>query len=304
MKKLTIICLLCLFPTLSISAFGQGDVTSGGQPQIDNMVNDAISKIGDSIVHTDSSIEKIAIWSLETGQNDIIDANSIEEKLTLALIKAESYRRFSVIDRIALETQAEEHNLTFSKVFDRRKMMEIGKAIDVHGFVYGSVALVDDKLVFNLKLIGTEIGLIVWADEIEGQDKDFLERLQQEQIEVQQVIERQSALKRLKSSNKAALESLILPGLGQFYIEDSSRATTYLFIEAISLVVVTQAALANDDSADTRKFIGMGIIGLNHFVSALDAAIFTERRNRRIKKRYNLAFVTYSQKQVRFTYKF
>jgi len=305
MKKLTIICLLCLLSTLTASAFGQSDVTSQSQPQIDNMVNDAISKIVESIVQTDPSIKNIAIWNLETGQDDIINTNLIEEKLTIALIKADNYQRFKVIDRLALEIRTEKYNLTLSKVFDRRKMMEIGKAIDIHGFINGSIALVDNKLVFNLKLINTDTGLITWADEIEGQDQALIKRLQQEQIEVQRVLERQAALKRLKSGAKATLESLVLPGFGQFYIEDNSRAATYLFIEVMSWGVVTHAVwVATDDSADARKFIGIGIIGLNHLVSALDASISTERYNRRIKERYNLSFMAYPQKQVKFTYKF
>jgi len=304
MKKLTIICLLCLFSALIESVFAQSDVTSHEQPQIDNMFDDAITKIGKSIVQINPSIKRIAIWNLETGQGDIINTILIEEKLTNVLIKAETYRRFEVIDRQMLETWAKEDNLTLPKVFDRKKMVEIGKAMEIHGFIYGSIALVDNKLVFNLKLIDTDTGLIIWVDEIEGQDQFLIKRLQQEQIEVQQVLERQIALKRLKSSTKAALESVVLPGLGQLYIEDSSRAATYLFIEAISWVVVTQAILATDNSADTRKFIGMGMIGLNHFVSALDAAMFTERRNHRIKERYNLSVMAYPQKRVKFTYKF
>ena len=325
MKKLTIICLFCLLSTLTASAFGQGDATSFSQPQIDNMVDDAVSKIVESIVQTDSSIKKIAIWNLETGQSDIIDTGLIEEKLTIALIKAGGYRRFDVIDRSSLEIQAEEHNLALSRVFDRRKMIEVGKTIGIDGFIYGSIALVDEVLVFNLKLINSDTGSFAWADEIKGQDQSLIERRQQEQIETQQALERQTALKRLKSGDKATLESLVLPGLGQFYIEDSSRAITYLFIEAISWGIFTQAVLATDDSADTRKFVGIGMVVLNHFVSAFDAAISTERHNRRIKerynlsnflykrnfnqrnkrfKRYNLSFTIYPQKQVKFSYKF
>lgn len=303
MKKFTITFLLFLLPTLTASVFGQTDVISYSQPQIDNMVDDAISKIVESISQTDPSIKMIAIWNLETGQNNV-DINLIEQKLTIGLIRVGSYRRFDVIDRPALEIQAEEHDLTLSRVFDRRKMMEVGKIIGIHGFIYGSIALVDDKLVFNLKLVNTDTGSFAWADEIKGEDLALIERLQQEQIETQQALERQTALKRLKSGTKATLESLALPGLGQFYIEESSRAVTYLFIEAISWGVVIQAALADDNSADTRKFIGIGMIGLNHFVSALDAVIFTERHNRRIKDQYNISFMAYPRKQVMFTCRF
>ena len=140
MKKFTIICLLCLFSTSAVSVFGQSDVTSQDQPQIDNMVDDAISKIIESIMQADQSIKNVAIWNLETGQNDIINTSLVEEKLTVALIKAGGYQRFKVVDRQALEMRAEKYNLPLPKVFDRRKMIEIGKAINIDGFIYGSIA--------------------------------------------------------------------------------------------------------------------------------------------------------------------
>jgi len=304
MKKIKRLIIIFTLFTLTSSVFAQSNSNLNSQPRVDNMLDDAISKIVTSITQTDPSIKKIAIWNLETGQSEIIDTSLIEEKLTIALIRAGGYRRFEVIDRPALEIQAEKHNLKLLRVFDRRKMMEIGQAINIHGFVYGSVALVDDKLVFNLKLINTDTGAFVWADEIVGQDQEYIEKIQQEQVDIQKALERQTALKELKSEAKATLGSLILPGIGQFYIKDSSRAVTYLFIEVISFGVVTQAIIAEDDSADTRKFIGIGMIGLNHLVSALDAVIFTEKYNREIEERYNLSFIIYPQKQIKLSYKF
>lgn len=309
MKKLTVICLFCLLTTLATFTSASGDISSYGQPQIDNMIDDAISKTIKSVVQIDPGIKKIAIWNFETGQKDVIDTKLIREKLAIALIKAGNYRRFDVIDQPALEIQAQEHNLTLSKVFDRRKMMKVGEVIGIDGFIYGSIASVDDKVMFNLKLINTDTGSFAWADEIQGEDQVFIKKRQQEQIETQRALKRQTALKRVKSGAKATLESMVLPGLGQFYIEDNSRAVTYLFIEAVSWGVVTQAILAADDNSEddavnTRKFIGMGIIALNHLVSAIDAAISTQKHNQKIEEQYNLSLMIYPKKQVKFSYRF
>ncbi len=269
-----------------------------------NMIEDAVPKVVESVVRVDPSIQIIAIWKIEAGANQPIDVSLLEDQLTTALIRAGNFRRFQVMDRVALQVRAADLKLELPEVFDRRKMMQIGKALGVEAFLIGSAALTDEGLILDLKLVSTELGLFVWADRLLGHDKAAIAQQSQRQEAAHRAIEQQRLQKQLKSSSDAMLRSLLLPGWGQFYTKSSSRGLTYLFAEAISWGIFLQASSDEDESGtNTQKQIGLALIAVNHLVSGMDAVISTNSYNQKLMSNQNLSLqLNPRDKQIQLTY--
>jgi len=273
------------------------------------MIEDAVLKVVESVKRADPSIQIIAIWKIEAGANQPIDVSLLEDQLTTALIRAGNFRRFQVMDRVALQVRAADLKLELPEVFDRRKMMQIGKALGVEAFLIGSAALTDEGLILDLKLVSTKLGLFVWADRLLGHDKAAIAQQSQRQEAALRAIEQQRLQKQLKSSSDAMLRSLLLPGWGQFYTKSSSRGLTYLFAEAISWGIFLQASLDKDKSGtntqktNTQKQIGLALIAVNHLVSGMDAVISTNSYNRKLMSNQNLSLqLNPRDKQIQLTY--
>jgi len=280
---------------------------------INNMIDDAVNKAVESLINVDSKIKTVAIWSIEASSESPIDVASIDKKFTRALIKADNFSRFTVIDGTVLQMRASELNLEFSKVIDRSKMIEIGKALDIDAFLYGSAALGDEEIILNLNLVDTQTGALIWLDEIRGQDPVLIARREQEAKEAQIALQREEAAKRLKSRVDATLRSLLLPGLGQLYTENNSRGITYFFIEGIAWIIFLQDVISDQDgngnTTETgiriQRNIGLGLIGINHIISAIDGGLSAHSYNKQLKSKYNLSLELHkSTKQLLLTYRY
>lgn len=271
---------------------------------INNMIDDAVNKAVESLVSVDTRIKTIAIWSIEASSESPIDVASLEKSFTRALIKANNYSRFTVIDGTVLQMRSSELNLESSKVIDRSKMIEIGKALDIDAFLYGSAALGDEEVILNLNLVSTQTGALVWWDEIRGQDPVLIAKREQEAKAAQLALEKEQAAKKMKSKVDATLRSLLLPGLGQLYTETNSRGISYFFIEGIAWIILIQDVMS--ENGDTTQIsISFALIGANHIVSAIDAGLSAQRYNAQLKSKYNLSLELHqSKKQLLLTYRY
>ncbi|MBM3242523.1 hypothetical protein FJZ31_40200 [Candidatus Poribacteria bacterium] len=257
---------------------------------INNMIDDAVNKAVESLVSVDTKIKTIAIWSIEASSESPIDVAAIEKSFTRALIKANNYSRFTVIDGTVLQMRASELNLEFSKVIDRSKMIEIGKVLNIDAFLYGSAALGDEEVILTLNLVSTQTGALVWWDEIKGQDPVLIAKREQEAKAAQLALEKEQAAKKLKSKVDATLRSLLLPGLGQLYTENNSRGISYFFIEGIAWIIFLQDVMSDSENENNaQRSISVALIGANHIVSAIDAGLSAQRYNSQLKSRYNLS---------------
>ena len=273
---------------------------------INNMIDDAVNRAVESLVNIDPKIKTIAIWSIEASSESPIDIASIEKKFTRALIKVDNFSRFTVIDGTALQIRSSELNLEFSKVIDRSKMIEIGTALNIDAFLYGSVALGDEEVILTLNLVSTQIGALVWWDEIRGQDQVLITRRKQETEAAQLALQKEQAAKKLKSKADATLRSLLLPGLGQFYTENNSRGISYFFIEGIAWITLLQDVMSDSkNKSTTQRNISIALIGANHIVSAIDAGLSAHHYNEQLKSKYNLSFKMYQPtKALLLTYRY
>jgi PBP1b-binding outer membrane lipoprotein LpoB len=272
---------------------------------INNMIDDAVNKAVGSLVSIDTKIKTIAIWNIEASSESPIDVASLEKSFTRSLIKANNYSRFTVIDGTVLQMRSSELNLEFSKVIDRSKMIEIGKALDIDAFLYGSAALGDEEVILTLNLVSTQTGALVWWDEIRGQDPVLIAKREQEAKVAQLALEKEQAAKKLKSKADATLRSLLLPGLGQLYTENNSRGISYFFIEGIAWVILFQDVISDSNNGDTtQRSISFALIGTNHIVSAIDAGLSAQHYNAQLKSKYNLSLELHqSTKQLLLTYR-
>jgi hypothetical protein len=275
---------------------------------VNNMIDDAVNKAVESLVKVDTKIRTIAIWSIETSSESPIDVALVEKNLTRVLIKADSFSRFTVIDGTALQIRTSELNLELSKVIDRSKMIEIGTALNIDGFIYGSVALEDEAVILTLNLVSTQTGALIWWDEIRGQDPVLIARREQEAKAAQLALQKEQAAKKLKSEADAVLRSLLLPGLGQLYTENNSRGISYLFIEGIAWIILLQDVLSNqteENGSAIQKNIGFALIGANHIISSIDAGLSAHSYNEQLKSKYNLSFKIYqSKRELLLTYRY
>lgn len=271
---------------------------------INNMIDDAVNKAVESLVSVDAKIKTIAIWSIEASSESPIDVASLEKSFTRALIKANNYSRFTVIDGTVLQMRSSELNLESSKVIDRSKMIEIGKALDIDAFLYGSAALGDEEVILTLNLVSTQTGALVWWDEIRGQDPVLIAKREQEAKAAQLALEKEQAAKKMKSKVDATLRSLLLPGLGQLYTETNSRGISYFFIEGIAWIILLQDVMSENGDT-TQRSISFALIGANHIVSAIDAGLSAQRYNAQLKSKYNLSLELHqSKKQLLLTYRY
>ena len=268
------------------------------------MIDDAVDRAVESLVNIDTKIKTVAIWSIEASSESPIDIASIEKKFTRALIKVNNFSRFTVIDGTALQIRSSELNLESSKVIDRSKMIEIGTALNIDAFLYGSVALGDEEVILTLNLVSTQIGALVWWDEIRGQDQVLITRRKQEAEAAQLALQKEQAAKKLKSKADATLRSLLLPGLGQFYTENNPRGISYFFIEGIAWITLLQDVMSDSEST-TQRNISIALIGANHIVSAIDAGLSAHHYNEQLKSKYNLSLKMYqSTKELLLTYRY
>ncbi|MFQ6041533.1 MAG: hypothetical protein ACE5PV_11810, partial [Candidatus Poribacteria bacterium] len=210
-------------------------------------------------------------------------------------------------DGTVLQIRSSELNLEFSKVIDRSKMIEIGKALNIDAFLYGSVALGDEEVILNLNLVDTQTGALVWLDEIRGHDPVLIARREQEAREAQMALQREQAAKKLKSIVDATLRSLLLPGLGQIYTENNSRGITYFFIEGIAWTTLLQDIISSQDEngSRTQRNIAFALIGTNHIVSSIDGGLSAHSYNTELKAKYNLSLEFHkSTKQLLLAYRY
>ena len=278
---------------------------------INNMINDAVNKAVESLVSVDTKIKTVAIWTIEASSESPIDVASIEKNFTRALIKANNFSRFTVIDGTVLQMRSSELNLEFSKVIDRSKMIEIGTALNIDAFLYGSAALGDEEVILTLNLVSTQTGALVWWDEIRGQDPILIARREQEAKAAQLALQKEQAAKKMKSKVDATLRSLLLPGLGQLYTENNSRGISYFFIEGIAWIILLQDVMSDSENGSTtQRNISFALISTNHIVSAIDAGLSAHRYNVQLKSKYNLSGVAgfslrhQSTKQLLLTYRY
>ena len=303
-KQLECIIIMLLVLTIWIPA---GFPQTQNIASINNMIDDAVNKAVESLINVDAKTKTVAIWNIEASSESPIDVASVEKTLTRALIKADNFSRFTVIDGTALQIRASELKLEFSKVIDRSKMIKIGKALNIDAFLYGSAALGDEEVILNLNLVDTQTGALAWLDEIRGHDPVLIARREQEAREAQMALQREQATKKLKSIVDATLRSLLLPGLGQIYTENNSRGITYFFIEGIAWTVLLQDIVSSQDEngSRTQRNIAFALIGTNHIVSSIDGGLSAHSYNTQLKAKYNLSLEFHkSTKQLLLTYRY
>jgi len=289
LKKNLIIVLLSIF--IAPVGFAQED-----KPILANMIDDAVVKAVESMSVIEPGIKTVSIWSLEAAAGSVVDVALVEKKLSLGLVRAENFKRFTVLDSPALQMLADEKSLELSQVIDRKRMVEVGNALEIDAFLYGSVALEGEEIILALNLIDTKKGNLAWFGEIKGSDQILIAKREQKAQMEKLAWERQQAIKKMKSEPDAVLRSILLPGLGQFYTGSNSRGITYFFIEVIGWAIYIQDVVSDsetpneDQDNDTQKSIGLALVGANHLVSALDAGLSAYRYNSELRSKYNLSF--------------
>ena len=305
LKYFTLIMALLSIFIVSVG-FAQED-----KPILANMIDDAVAKTVESMNTVAPKIRTVSIWSLEAAADSAIDVALVEKKLSLGLVRAEDFKRFTVIDAPALQMRAAEKSLELSKVIDRKKMVEVGKVLEIDAFLYGSVVLEGEEVILTLNLIDTKMGNLTWFDEIKGRDQILIATREQEAEMAKLALERQQAAKKMKSEPDAVLRSILMPGLGQFYTGNNSRGITYLFIEVIGWAVYIQDMVSKSDTSneeqsdDAQKTIGLALIGANHLVSAVDAGLSAYRYNSELRSKYNLSLnVEPKTKRVLLSYSY
>jgi len=140
LKKNLIIVLLSIF--IAPVGFAQED-----KPILANMIDDAVVKAVESMSVIEPGIKTVSIWSLEAAAGSVVDVALVEKKLSLGLVRAENFKRFTVLDSPALQMLADEKSLELSQVIDRKRMVEVGNALEIDAFLYGSVALEGEEII-------------------------------------------------------------------------------------------------------------------------------------------------------------
>ena len=260
------------------------------KPILANMIDDAVAKAVESVSAIEPGIKTVSIWSLEAATGSAIDVALVEKKLSLGLVSAGNFKRFTVIDAPALQMRAAEKNLELSKVIDRKRITEVGNALEIDAFLYGSVALEGEEVILTLNLIDTKKGNLAWFSEIKGRDQTLIAKREQKAQTEKLAWERQQAAKKMKSEPDAVLRSILLPGLGQFYTGSNSRGITYFFIEVIGWAIYIQDAVTSEQNNASQQTIGLALVGANHLASALDAGLSAYRYNSELRSKYSLSF--------------
>lgn len=283
MKLLVSVALVCLCGLCWTQA--QAQTEEIGFASIKNMIEAVVPQIVTSITQTDPQIHTIAIWNLDSGVDQKIDMTFLEDRLTSGLVAANQFKRFVVIDRPGLQLLAAEKQLQLVEIVDRKRMREVGQALEIDAFLYGSVSLQANSFVLELKLMDPSRAAIVWGETFEARDPVREAKNQRAIEEAERNLRMQKLSKERKSEASAAFRSLILPGLGQFYASRNSEGISFLFVEGIAGSLILVSAIENSGDDNNLVTIGTALIVANHLVSTIHAAIAANRYNTNLEKR-------------------
>lgn len=132
---------------------------------IDEMIEDALSKVPASLENVPENLQRVAIYSIEPDKTKKVNSANFQDQLISVLLES---GRFSVIDRQALNYLIEEQKLSQSGLVSTAEMVKIGQVVGVQGFFFGSVEFSEDHLTLNLKLVDVESSAIVYSKKFSG----------------------------------------------------------------------------------------------------------------------------------------
>jgi hypothetical protein len=168
---------------------GMGGMHSDGQhgqahnhnAQSQHTLNQRLDHLIEQAV-TDLAANTLPLQTLAIGElraQAPIDEDILEGKLTAQLVEK---GQLAVVDRKRLKLLLDEQGLSLSGAIDASNAPKIGKLVGVDGFLIGAVAINENRLSLNLKIIATESGVVVWAKEMmEGkhqQEGDMMQHMQ------------------------------------------------------------------------------------------------------------------------------
>ncbi len=270
---------VCIMLISLCIAQAEAQVGGPGFASVKNMIEDVVPKVVSSIINADPQIKTIAIWHLDAAVNQQIDMTLLEERLTSGLVAANQFKRFVVIDRPGLQLLAEEKGLELVNVVDRKLMRQVGQALDIDGFLYGSVNLQSDSLILALRLLDPRRAAIVWGETFEAKDPVLEAKRRQAIEEAERSLKAQKLIKNRKSEASAALRSMLLPGLGQFYTSQSSEGISFLFVDGVAVSLVFLSYLSENSGGTDLVTVGVALLVANRLVSTIHAAISANRYN-------------------------
>lgn len=137
---------------------------------IDEMLEDALSKIGPTLERIPKEIKKVSIFTIEPDKQGKVNISNLKDQIITVLLDTE---RFYVIDRKSLKILLEEQKLSMTGVVDAQQMLKAGKIIGVQGFFFGSVEVSKEKFILNLKLIDVESSAIIFSKKFTGESTGF-----------------------------------------------------------------------------------------------------------------------------------
>lgn len=137
----------------------------------DEMVADAVRKIGPTLAGIPAEIKRVAVSTIEIASNSGIEAASVQDQIGQALLDS---GRFQLVDRKSLKTLLDEQKLSLTGLVDPASMAKAGKIIGVQGFFFGSVESSADRTILNLKLVEADSGAIIYARKFTGVPQSFL----------------------------------------------------------------------------------------------------------------------------------
>ncbi len=138
--------------------------------RIDEMLEDALSKIRPTLERIPKEIKKVSIFTIEPDKQGKVNISNLKDQIITVLLDTE---RFYVIDRKSLKILLEEQKLSMTGVVDAQQMLKAGKIIGVQGFFFGSVELSKEKFILNLKLIDVESSAIIFSKKFTGESAGF-----------------------------------------------------------------------------------------------------------------------------------
>ena len=125
--------------------------------------------------------ETIAILPFEN--NSIVDKEKLDplkkglaDMLTTEMSKVKALK---VLERAKIQTVVEELNLNETELIDKNTTQKMGKLLGAHVMLFGGFTnLFDDKLRIDIRIVRTETGEVLKAEEETGELKQFLPMLQ------------------------------------------------------------------------------------------------------------------------------
>ncbi len=160
-KKLFVVITLLLIDGLSLVQASE---------KIDEMLEDALSKIKPTLEKIPEEIKKVSIYAIEPDKQGKVNISNLQDQIITALLDTE---RFYVIDRKSLKILLEEQLLSLTGAVDTQQMLKAGKIVGVQGFFFGSVEVFKEKLILNLKLIDVESSAIIFSKKFTGESTGF-----------------------------------------------------------------------------------------------------------------------------------